>query len=62
METSAVFTVSRYLGLKAAALLMVSDLHPLGPEEPNWEWRMTREMRYDLAEKSLAAAKRLLRG
>ena len=39
-------------GLKAAALPMVSDLHPLGPEEPKREWRMTREMRYAPARKA----------
>lgn len=35
METSAVFSVSRYLGLSAAALLMASDLHPMTPDEPS---------------------------
>ncbi|MBR3874010.1 MAG: hypothetical protein IKJ26_07540 [Clostridia bacterium] len=28
METSAVFSVAKYLGVKAIALLMVSDLAP----------------------------------
>ena len=60
METSAVFSVSRYLGLRSAAILMASDLHPMSPGDPQWEWRMTKEMRYDLAEKSLAVARRLL--
>ena len=59
MEMSAVFSVSRYLGRKAVGLLMVSDLHPLHPGEPKWEWHMTREMRDTLTEKSLAAAKRI---
>ena len=60
METSAVFSVSRYLGLKAAAILMASDIHPMSPDEPKWDWNMTRDMRYDLAEKSLNIAKQLL--
>ena len=59
MEMSAVFSVSRYLGLKAVGLLTVSDLHPLHPGEPKWAWHMTREMRDALTEKSLAAAKRI---
>ncbi len=60
METSAVFSVSRYLGLKAAAILMASDIHPMSPDEPKWDWNMTRDMRYDLAEKSPNIAKQLL--
>ena len=59
METSAVFSVSRYLGLKAVALLMASDIHPLNPEEPKWEWRMTKEMRYHLTEQSMTLARKL---
>ena len=60
METSAVFSVSRYLGLEAAALLMASDMHPQAPGGPKWEWHMTREMRYVLTERSLDAAKRMI--
>ena len=60
METSVVFSVSQYLGLKAAAILMASDLHPLNPNAPKWEWKMTKDMRFDLAEKSLVIAKQLL--
>jgi len=59
METSAVFSVSRYLGLRAAALLMASDLHPLEPGEKAWSWEMTTEMRGALAEQSLSLAKAL---
>ena len=57
METSAVFSVSQYLGVKAAALLMASDLHPLHPEAPKWEWLMSTEMRRELTEQSLLLAK-----
>lgn len=59
METSAVFSIARYLGLRAAALLMVSDIHPMKQDDPKWEWHMTREMKYHLAEQGLAAAKRV---
>lgn len=59
METSAVFSVSSYLGLRAAALLMASDLHPQAPDAPKWTWRMTKEMRYSLTEMGLAAARRI---
>ncbi len=57
METSAVFSVARYLGLKAVALLMVSDIHPVDSDSPKWEWHMTEEMRYRLAEQGVALAK-----
>ena len=59
METSAVFSVSQHLGVKAAALLMASDLHPLHPEAPKWEWLMSTEMRRELTEQSLLLAKQL---
>ena len=59
METSAVFSVSRYLGLRSLGLLMVSDIHPQRPEDPRWEWRMTREMRDELTEKAMTIAKLL---
>lgn len=57
METSAVFSVSRYLGLRSAALLMASDIHPMHPDDVKWDWKMTQNMRFDLAEKSIPAAK-----
>lgn len=60
METSAVFSVAQYLGLKAVALLMVSDIHPIKPDAPKWEWRMTKDMRYHLAEQGIVLAKKLI--
>ena len=57
METSAVFSVAQYLGLKAVALLMVSDIHPLKPDEPKWEWHMTGDMRNHLTEQAIELAK-----
>ena len=60
METSAVFSVAQYLGLKAVALLMVSDIHPIKPGAPKWEWHMTKDMRYHLAEQGIALAKKLV--
>ena len=61
METSAVFSVAQYLGLKAVALLMVSDIHPIKPGAPKWEWHMTKDMKYHLAEQGIALAKELVR-
>ena len=60
METSAVFSVAHYLGLNAVALLMVSDIHPMQPDAPKWEWHMTRDMKYHLAEQGITLAKKLM--
>lgn len=57
METSAVFSVAQYLGLRAAALLMVSDIHPIKQDDPKWEWHMTREMKEHLAEQGILFAR-----
>lgn len=61
MECSAVFSVSRYLGMRAVALLMVSDIHPEKPDEPRWAWSMTKELRCHLARQGLALAGRISR-
>lgn len=52
METSAVFSVSAYLGLKAAAVLIASDKHPQTEGAPRWQWHMTDEMRHGIFEKA----------
>ncbi|MBR3299376.1 MAG: nucleoside phosphorylase [Clostridia bacterium] len=57
METSAIFTVSKCLGISAAALLIASDKHPTEENAGKWEWRMTKQMRYDHFESALAAAR-----
>lgn len=53
METSAAFSVGKYVGLSVVSLLMVSDVHPMSPDEPKWDWRMTGEMRNELFDKLL---------
>ena len=60
LETSAVFSVAKYLGVKAVALLMVSDLAPLNPDAPKWKWQMTEDMREQLAEHAIALAQKLI--
>jgi purine-nucleoside phosphorylase len=57
METSAIFSVSKYLGLKAVAMLMISDIHPIDSNSAKWEWKMTNEMRYNLVDQAVAFAK-----
>ncbi len=55
METSALFSVGKYLGLQVAAVLMVSDRHPLRPQDPEWEWKMTPAMRQELFARTMDA-------
>lgn len=45
METSALFSVGKFLGLNVAAVLIVSDKHPMDPEGEKWQWKITRELR-----------------
>lgn len=45
METSALWSVGKFLGLQVASVLMISDRHPLREGDPTWEWKMTMEMR-----------------
>lgn len=60
METSAVFSVSKYLNLNSVALLMVSDIHPMNIKENKWEWKITKEMRYKLYEYAIELAKKII--
>ena len=48
METSAVFSVGGYLGLKTVAMLLVSDVHPQHEGEQKWSWKVTKEMRKEV--------------
>ena len=59
METSAIFSVSKYLGIETAAILMASDKHPENEQSPKWVWSMTPEMRYNLFEKAKIIAEAL---
>lgn len=45
METSALLSVGKYLGLEVASVLIVSDKHPICEEQEVWEWKMTKELR-----------------
>lgn len=45
METSALFSVGKYLGLNVAAVLVVSDKHPMNPDGEKWQWKITKELR-----------------
>ena len=55
METSAIFSVSAYLGMKAAAALVVSDVHPTQEDAPDWHWHMDGDMRRAALESVVSA-------
>ena len=55
METSALFSVGKCLGVKVASVLMASDSHPLEDGETKWEWKVTGRQRQELFEKALGA-------
>lgn len=46
METSALFSVGRCLGVNVVSILIASDKHPKNESAPKWKWTMTKEMRY----------------
>ena len=56
METSAMLSVGKYLGVRTAALLTASDKHPMHSGDPKWKWSMTQDLRIKTAELALAAA------
>ena len=45
METSALYSVGKYLGLHVVSASMVSDRHPFCEADGTWEWGMTKELR-----------------
>lgn len=59
METSALFSVAKYLGMNAVSVLAVSDKHPIVENDVQWQWQMTKQMRYDLFDKCICLAKQI---
>ncbi|MCM1115192.1 MAG: nucleoside phosphorylase [Clostridium sp.] len=56
METSALYSVGKYLGLKVVSILIASDKHPLTEEEFSWKWKMTKDMRYSFFDECIKFA------
>lgn len=59
METSALFSVGRYLGVKVVSILIGSDKHPMKPGDDQWSWAMTKEYREKLFEVCMKFAREL---
>lgn len=53
METSAIFSVGEYCGVRTLSILIASDKHPLSEGAKQWEWTMTNKARYDFFEKCI---------
>lgn len=45
METSALFSVGKHLGVKAVSILIASDKHTADENAKKWQWKMTPQMR-----------------
>ena len=56
METSALFSVGKYLGVKVVSILIASDKHTIDENAQKWQWKMTPEMRKEFFEKCLSFA------
>lgn len=53
METSALFSVGKYLGIGVVSILIASDKHPQNPNESEWKWNMPKSARIDFFEKCI---------
>lgn len=56
METSALFSVGKYLGIKVVSILIASDKHTVDENAQKWQWKMTPQMRSEFFEKCLSFA------
>lgn len=46
METSALFSVGKHLGIDVVSILIASDKHPINENDCSWKWTMTQTTRY----------------
>lgn len=60
METSALFSVGKYLGLKVVSVLVASDKHPQSPNESDCKWHMPKSARMDFFEKTISFATNII--
>lgn len=47
METSALYSVGKYLGMRVVSILIGSDQHPKSEVAPRWQWSLTKTARYE---------------
>lgn len=46
METSALFSVGKHLGIDVVSILIASDKHPINENDRSWKWTMTQSTRH----------------
>lgn len=56
METSALFSVGKCIGLSVVSVLIASDIHPISEKDDSWKWKMTKQMRYEFFDKCIKLA------
>ena len=59
METSALYSVGKLLGVNVVAILIASDKHPLKEGDVAWKWTITNKTRYAFFDKCISFAKAL---
>lgn len=59
METSALYSVGKLLGVNVVSILIASDKHPLKEGDVAWKWTMTNKTRYAFFDKCICFAKAL---
>ena len=59
METSALYSVGKLLGVNVVSILIASDKHPLKEDDVAWKWTMTNKTRYAFFDKCISFAKAL---
>ncbi len=57
METSALYSVGKYLGLNVVSVLLASDKHPMTETDTGWRWTLTNEARCRFFEQCVDFAK-----
>ena len=56
METSALYSVGKLLGVNVVSILIASDKHPINEGDSIWKWTMTNETRYAFFDNCLSFA------
>lgn len=61
METSALYSIGKLLGVNVISMLIASDKHPVKEGDSVWKWTMTNKTRYEFFDKCIRFAKALER-
>ena len=56
METSALFSIGKYLKMNVVSILIASDKHPVHERDNQWKWSMSKEARFNFFDKCIKFA------